>query len=150
MKAPRSSVWRGRAVAAALAALAAVGLLVLALPALASGVRANAAWEIRAVEVVPVSASGEPLLAFVAADCEGCRGPLLQLRICPAAAAGESVETGCDVAARRMPAAGGLTVLRYARPLTSGRYRVEVLFLARDALGASRSVARVESTVDVR
>ncbi len=143
-------------------ALVAAALLALALPTLAARSQPTAVWRVEAVEVVPVAGLGEPLLVIVDASCGGCREPLLQLRVCPLGAsaapppdAGEAIapqvdEASCDVAARRPPAAAGVTRLRYARALTAGLHRVEVLFLARDAFGASRSLARTQGWVDVR
>lgn len=145
--------WRGgpgKTIVVAGAALTMVALLVFTMPRVAAMVRPDARWQVRAVEVVAVTADAAPIVAFVDARCEGCPGPLLQLRVCPVGANGVADDAACDVAARRAPAQGGITRLRYARPLERGSYRAEVLFLARDGLGASRSVARVEAVVDVR
>lgn len=111
--------------------------------------RPPSAWRVEVVEVVPVAAPGAPVTAFVVADCAACRDPLLQLRVCPAGPEDTIDEPACDVAARRAPG-DSVTLLRYGRLLASGRHRVEVLFLQRDRLGASRSTARVERWVDVR
>ena len=120
---------------------------VLATPWLASLVRPAEAWRIAAVEVVPVAGPGAPVMAFVDAACEACGDPLLQLRVCGPAPTGSG---SCDVAARRAPSPGGVTRLSYSRTLEPGRYRVEVLFLDRDAFGSHRSVQRQGAWVDVR
>jgi len=117
---------------------------------LAARNRPEGTWDVRAVEVIAAAAAGAPVTAFVDASCAACRDPLLQLRVCPAASGTGAIDAAtCDVAARRAPG-DGVTVVRYARPLAPGTHRVEVLFLARDGLGAARSVARVEAWVDVR
>ena len=143
MNAPRS-------VAIVLAVVVLAGLVGAAMRPLAALNRPAAAWDVRAVEVIPAAAAGAPVTAFVDAACEGCREPRLQLRVCPVAAGTNEVDDAtCDVAARR--ALGeGVTVMRYARALASGPHRVEVLFLDRDRLGATRSVVSVEASVDVR
>ena len=151
MSAPRSNA--RAALVVGVVVLAAV--VAAALGPLAALKRPAATWNVEAVEVIAVAAAGAPVTAFVDATCGGCRDPLLQLRVCPgtpgegAPGAGPVVESACDVAARRAPS-DGVTVMRYARPLTPGAHRVEVLFLDRDRLGATRSVARVEAWVDVR
>lgn len=119
---------------------------VLATPWLASLARPVDAWRIVAVEVVPAAGTGAPVLAFVDASCEACGLPLLQLRVCGPVAMGSGT---CDVAARRSPSEGGVTRLTYSRSLEPGRYRVEVLFLDRDAFGAHRSLRRHGAWVDV-
>jgi len=120
---------------------------VLATPWLASLARPAEAWRILGVEVVPAAAPGAPVTAFVDASCEACGDPLLQLRVCGPAT---TVPATCDVAARRAPAQNGITRLSYSRSLEPGRYRVEVLFLDRDAFGVHRSVRRHGAWVDVR
>lgn len=147
MSALRPASGSAAVVVAAVVVAAAIGA---ALGPLAALNRPALAWDVRAVEVVGAAAPGAPVTAFVDASCAACREPLLQLRVCPAARGADGVDDAtCDVAARRAPG-DGVSVLRYGRALTPGPHQVEVLFLARDRLGATRSVARVEAWVDVR
>jgi hypothetical protein len=115
----------------------------LGLPILAESLRPAGQWTLRAVEWVPAAASGQPLVAFADARCEACDSPMVQLRVCRADG------TGCDVAARRPPNPDGVTRLGYGRPLEAGRYRVEILFLQRDAWSVLRTTLRAQGWVDV-
>lgn len=138
---PTGPPWRSTTV------LALVVGVVLATPWWATLARPQDAWHIAAVEIVPVAGTGAPVMAFVDASCEACADPLLQLRVCGPEATGPA---SCDVAARRRPADDGVTRMSYSRSLEPGRYRVEVLFLDRAALGGHRSLWRHGAWVDVR